>query len=437
MTKCRGAPKKNKTPTVPPRRSERFTQKNLPVSCPVFEKDQTQDGRSFLDSTRISDLSSSTLDESLDDVLPSPSPMTDGLRATNLLLFRGPRNSLSAFFHHPLIWNNASFISAEQAYQHEKLVFHRRPEEDRRRIMGCQSSHDVKRLIGRLIPRCSEDWDRRKFDVMEDICMAKARQCERFRDELRKSANKTLLHNVETDSIWGCGADACGLNMMGHILMSVRRKVVEFDEHFPALESVRSPSSVPSEPAPSVTSVPPPVCVVNSPQTPLKRKRAVVVGNSNARGLSGELNLRGIDTTGYVYPGQTAPSIRQRVPKLSSKDQKKDVVVLHVGDIEVRDWDQPLPSVLGEIAALSDALRDAFSPSQLVLCGLPRLSQRSSLDERIAQFNAMLAEMCSASTDTWYLDNSESRLRRDGVHLTERAKQGVGLTIAGHLKRRV
>ena len=66
---------------------------------------------------------------------------------------------------------------------------------------------------------------------MEEICTAKLRQCKRFREALILTGDARLIHNTESDSVWGgCGLDLQGQNMMGNILLEVREKAAAYDK---------------------------------------------------------------------------------------------------------------------------------------------------------------------------------------------------------------
>ena len=186
-------------------------------------------------------------------------------------LFRGPKNPLSAFYHQRLRWKKMNFISAEQAYQHEKMVFHRVSRAGRNRLLRCRSSHDVKRIANELVPNPSDCWDKIKFSLMTEIITNKLYQCKRFREALSKTNGARLIHNTETDSVWGCGIDLKGRNMMGNILMDVRDIIHTYQQEFPPL---------PSAPAP-----PPPTPTTDDREC-TESPSTIVIGNSNTRGLA-------------------------------------------------------------------------------------------------------------------------------------------------------
>ena len=55
---------------------------------------------------------------------------------------------------------------------------------------------------------------------------------------------------------------------------------------------------------------------VSAGEAPVARK-IVVIGNSNARGLSQRLNKNGISCSGFVYPDQTASLITQHMKNVN------------------------------------------------------------------------------------------------------------------------
>ena len=127
-------------------------------------------------------------------------------------LFRGPKEPLSAFYHHPLRWRNRTYISAEQAYQHAKLVHHKAPVMSQRDMLRCRSSHACKQLAYKCVKVSNASWTLAKYKLMKDICITKFRQSSKLKEALLKSGDTFLLHNTETDPTRGCGRDLKGLN---------------------------------------------------------------------------------------------------------------------------------------------------------------------------------------------------------------------------------
>ena len=114
---------------------------------------------------------------------------------------------------------------------------------------------------------------------MKDILEHKATQCPQFASAIKKTAGKTLLHNVESDSFWGCGVDLKGSNVLGSIINDLRSKLqqgtVTLQQNSDALSA--------GPPSPALEEQ-------NEKTVPfLTQTKVIVIRNSNARGVSKEL----------------------------------------------------------------------------------------------------------------------------------------------------
>lgn len=69
-----------------------------------------------------------------------------------------------------------------------------------------------------------EDWERVKDNIMRKTVCAKFKQNKEIRDILLSTGNETIIEKTTNDYYWGCGKDGSGKNMLGIILMEVRRK---------------------------------------------------------------------------------------------------------------------------------------------------------------------------------------------------------------------
>jgi N-glycosidase YbiA len=72
-----------------------------------------------------------------------------------------------------------------------------------------------------------DNWDVIKDMVMYECVLAKFLQHKSIRDQLIATGNEELVEDTTTsnDMYWGCGADGTGKNMLGQILMRVRREL--------------------------------------------------------------------------------------------------------------------------------------------------------------------------------------------------------------------
>ena len=355
--------------------------------------------------TVVSDRSSAPLSSALADL-------------RRVQLFRGPKEPLSAFYLHPLRWQNRTFISAEQAYQYAKLVHHKVALTRQKEMLRCRSSHACKQLAYRCVQKSNASWDAKKFELMEEICTAKLQQCRKFKDSLRKSGDAHLLHNTETDSVWGCGPDLKGLNKMGHILMNVRRHDSDYIQEFPALPS----ASV------KTTQVPAPTAKTES-------SSVVVIGNSNARGLSQRLNQKDVPCTGYVYPGQTAHQISKRIRSIDIRSHTPSTVLIHAGDIEARDFSRSVTDITRNMKTLVESIRSECTDVPVIISGLPHVPAWSRLNRRIADINSNYSHLCRSMDNVYFVSNKTATLARDQIHLTAQARDSLCCNIAYLVKR--
>lgn len=111
-------------------------------------------------------------------------------------------------------WNNV-----EAPYQAAKTVI--KEEEDA--IWECKTPREARDLGQKVKMR--HDWDQVKDQVMYECCMAKFLQHADLRAELMATGDKELIEESATDYYWGCGANSTGKNMLGKILMRVRKEL--------------------------------------------------------------------------------------------------------------------------------------------------------------------------------------------------------------------
>ena len=67
------------------------------------------------------------------------------------------------------------------------------------------------------------DWENIKDDIMRRAVLAKFRAHEALRERLLATGDEDIVENAPGDYYWGCGADGSGKNMLGLILMEVRK----------------------------------------------------------------------------------------------------------------------------------------------------------------------------------------------------------------------
>ncbi len=70
-----------------------------------------------------------------------------------------------------------------------------------------------------------ENWEQIKDIVMYDCVLAKFLQHKDLRDQLLATGDEELIEDSPIDWTWGCGKDGTGKNLLGKILMRVRREL--------------------------------------------------------------------------------------------------------------------------------------------------------------------------------------------------------------------
>ena len=129
--------------------------------------------------------------------------------------FRGQYYFLSNFYEAPVTWDGLTYPNNEAAFQSAKL-------EDRRaREQFVNLDPSSAKRLGRRI-QLRPDWEQIKYNVMQEICIAKFTQNKDLRERLLATGDKYLEEgNTWGDTVWGT-VDGKGLNMLGKILMQVR-----------------------------------------------------------------------------------------------------------------------------------------------------------------------------------------------------------------------
>ena len=257
------------------------------------------------------------------------------------------------------------------------------------------------------------------------------KQCRAFKMALQKSVDALLVHNTETDGEWGCGPDLKGRNMMGRILMSIRTRMEDYDREFPPLQTETTDS------APSTSKCPPASSLKLSSHPPScnKTKSVLVIGNSNARGLSQGIRDRGLDSTAFVYPGQTVSQIQGRLDSIAATNVQPDVVVIHAGDIETRDYKTSTDDISSSLQKLIRSVRTKYASTRIILSGLPRVPGNPRVTERIDRVNLTSEHLCEELSNCVFLSNRNARLQRDRIHFTAQSKDFVARTVARHVKQ--
>ena len=139
----------------------------------------------------------------------------------NIVKFRGPRSPLSNFYECNIeVWD-VKFPTTEHAYNYRKAIemgYHVTAESIRRASTAREAQ-----IIANDI-ETDDIWTDMKQKVMYQLLQEKVRQCPAFRDELRSTNEKILVEDTGNE-YWGRGRSGKGLNMLDHLLMTLRRNM--------------------------------------------------------------------------------------------------------------------------------------------------------------------------------------------------------------------
>lgn len=118
------------------------------------------------------------------------------------------------FFIYGRWWN-----WVESAYQAQKTSV---PEEYD--VIWSAKTNNDSRLLGQKVTM-RPDWEQVKYQVMKECVLAKFLQHKDLRDQLIATSDEELIEDSAIDWYWGCGADGTGKNMLGKVLMEVRKEL--------------------------------------------------------------------------------------------------------------------------------------------------------------------------------------------------------------------
>ena len=131
--------------------------------------------------------------------------------------------------------SNNTFANSEQAFMWLKAEFFK-DEETASKIL-LTSEPDKVKALGRQVKNYDDKaWTDVRFTMMLHACYAKFAQNDSLTSLLLATGNRTLVEASPYDKIWGIGlaenepgiedaANWKGLNLLGEVLMDVRRKL--------------------------------------------------------------------------------------------------------------------------------------------------------------------------------------------------------------------
>ena len=131
--------------------------------------------------------------------------------------------SFSNFSPYPIRLHGKGWPTSEHFFQAQKF----KDEAYQEQIRSTKSPMIAARLGRSRKQPIRPDWDRVKVSVMEEAVRAKFAQHEDLRRLLLETGDAEIVEHTERDSTWGDGGDGSGQNLLGKILMRVRKELRE------------------------------------------------------------------------------------------------------------------------------------------------------------------------------------------------------------------
>ncbi len=133
---------------------------------------------------------------------------------------KDPYGCFSNFWPCDIIYDGYSWPSSEHLYQGMK---YKGVDEVYRNLIRKAASPRDAACLGRRGRNIRSDWDLVRVDVMEEVVLTKFKQHESLRRILVSTGDEHIIEDFPGDDFWGIG-DGSGANMMGEVLMKVRKR---------------------------------------------------------------------------------------------------------------------------------------------------------------------------------------------------------------------
>lgn len=134
-----------------------------------------------------------------------------------------PYGCFSNFSAHGFELDGKYWKSSEHYFQAQKFAGHPAEEEIRKAETPKKAAN-----MGRERRRpLRKDWQSVKDNLMRKAVMKKFEAHKDLREILLSTADEKLIEKTSGDTYWGCGTDGTGKNMLGIILMEIRRSLRE------------------------------------------------------------------------------------------------------------------------------------------------------------------------------------------------------------------
>lgn len=128
---------------------------------------------------------------------------------------------LANFSHHSFVLHGYLWPSVEHYFQANKFAEESRVE----RVRGCRTAIQAKAIAKMMRAYKRPDWCAIRVDVMRGGIDAKFRQNPELLDLLLGTLPRDLIETAPGDDYWGIGPDGQGRNIMGILLMDLRKQL--------------------------------------------------------------------------------------------------------------------------------------------------------------------------------------------------------------------
>lgn len=134
---------------------------------------------------------------------------------------RAEFGEFSNFWLAPIELDGKTWKSSEHYYQAQKFA----GTKHETAVRKASSPMDAARMGRRKDLPLRSDWERVKDNVMRKAVLAKFTQHPELKEILLSTGNAKLIEHTENDSYWADGGNGTGKNMLGIILMEVRKQL--------------------------------------------------------------------------------------------------------------------------------------------------------------------------------------------------------------------
>lgn len=145
---------------------------------------------------------------------------------TNVIKFystRGDHGCFSNFSKHPVKIYGETWRTSEAAYQSRKFE----SEALWRQILNAKTPGEAAKIGRDRSNPMKKNWDNIKTEVMYEVLQAKFAQHSRLKKILMDTQDAILIEDSPVDYFWGCGSDGSGKNMLGRLLMRLRKELAQ------------------------------------------------------------------------------------------------------------------------------------------------------------------------------------------------------------------